>query len=167
MLQWYIIYVLANSFQLYIFYLVTWNTKVLLSVIQEVALGSTNKHFWHHRWGWQLSKGDAKKCQQLLGDYLNKWQVNKYQHPRTRHCTAPARPEGNARLPRIYGAWLRDLFYTSGAWLEGSSWKPNTQRLHPVGLVHPNAGNQTAPKCFPPMVPPVGRGRSSSRAWLN
>jgi hypothetical protein len=44
-----IIYALADPFiVIFIFFLVTQNTKGLLSVILEVALGSTNKHFWHH-----------------------------------------------------------------------------------------------------------------------
>jgi hypothetical protein len=44
-----IICALADPFTvIFIFFLVTQNTKGLLSVILEVALGSTNKHFWHH-----------------------------------------------------------------------------------------------------------------------
>jgi hypothetical protein len=50
-LQWYIICALADPFHLIIHILFSKShkiLKVLLSDILEVALGSTNKHFWHH-----------------------------------------------------------------------------------------------------------------------
>ena len=79
-------------------------------MILEVALGSTNKHFWHHRLGWQLSKGDAKKCQQSLGDYLNKWQVNKYQQL----CKSKSKNKKNLKKGMRKNGQVSEILKTMG-----------------------------------------------------